>query len=346
MDRSKRIDEAELIAGARIRSSLLTGAEEEAYVRRLVQILRAARLNTSYPDARAMRAHVEALSPQVHKGLYGGVEINLDSGLPTYKEWTRVQTDVALAADQLVQLGDRRALEPKARRNPESIHAKQLRKIDYYTKLRGRPTSSLGDMHVALRRVIPEERTAWFSVLLDKLDASGLFVRYTIDLAQQSGAWSKPVVTLNDETAEHTEAFQSLIYKFTSLDAEFTFAKLSALEGLTIERVFKGTVGPFYFAPEMAPPMLRDLVASQPGGFLAMFGLEMIADDIAEDRDNDPVRVLFDTDMMRQARENFEVVRDEHKSFRDRKFVTARAMVPAVRGFCEELGTNNIVYGV
>jgi hypothetical protein len=120
----------ELMRGARIPSRLLTGKAESDYIENLQLILRRARLNMHYPDARSLAGHIRAMSPKLHQGLYPGVEMNLKSGLPTYKEWTRIQTDVALAPDQLRQLGSRDALAEKAAKSPDSIHAKQLRKID------------------------------------------------------------------------------------------------------------------------------------------------------------------------------------------------------------------------
>lgn len=341
------VDEREILPNTAIKSAALQGEAEAEYVERLYRILRGARLNLYYPDSRKLQTHVRCMSPRVHRGLYDGVEINLDSGLPTYREWTRVQTDVGIADEQLGKLGSRRELERKARRNDEPIHQKLLKKHQYYSDIRGKELSPLGNMDVALRRVEHEKNTAYFHVVLDKLDASGLFVRYSIDLAQTSGAWNKQVVRLDEETAEHTEEFQSLIYKFTSLDSEFTFAKLAGLGGLSVERVAKGTVGPIYLAREQAPPALTELFDGD-DSFVAMFALDMVADDIAEDRDNDPLDVAMTEKMSPQARETFENARKRFgvRTFRDRKFVVPRRNVAKMRQFCEEQGTKNIVYGV
>ena len=336
----------ELLPGARLPTTTLTDEAERRYTEQLPRILRAARLNMYYPDARAMIAHVEALSPTLHQGLYEGVEINLKSGLPSYKEWTRVQTDVTLAQDQLHQLGPREALAAKARQG--SIHAKQLAKLDYYARLLNRPTVPLGDMSVALRRVDPAARRAWFHVILDKLDASGLFVRYAIDLSQQSSAWSKPIVTLNEETAQHTQEFQSLIYKFTSLDAEFTWAKLQSMPGVQVERVCKGVVGPLCFAAAQAPPELAAALESHEGSFIGMFGLDMVAADIAEDRNNDPFARFFTEQLSAEARAVYEEARGRasYKRFKDRKFVTTRALQQPLQALCQARQTKNIIYTI
>ncbi|MGM0557935.1 MAG: hypothetical protein ACQEVA_16230 [Myxococcota bacterium] len=330
-----------------IRSTTLTGDAEQRYVDRLYRILRSARLNLHYPDARRLQAHVRCMHPEVHRGLYEGVQVNLDSGLPTYREWTRVQTDVSLAAEQLDKLGSRARLEKKAA-GGEAIHEKLLKKHKYYSDIVDKELSPLGAMEVKLRRVEHREGTAYFHVVLDKLDASGLFVRYSIDLAQTASAWNKQVVRLDEENAEHTEEFQALIYKFTSLDAEFTFAKLAGLGGLHVEKVAKGTVGPIFFAAEQAPSEVRALLEGHDDAFVAMFALDMVANDIAEDRDNDPLDSIMSESMGDEAARAYQRIRDDSdcKVFKDRKFVVPRAMIPAVREFCESHGTKNIVYGV
>ena len=335
----------ELLPGAKIPSVLLTGAEELGYVKRLATLLQRARLNSHYPNSRDLIPHIQALDPRLHQGLYPGCEMDARSGLPTYREWTRVQTDVLLASDQLRQLGDREELARKARRDPQGIFGKQLKKFEYYSALEGRPLATLGDMSVALRRIDPKRNQAWFHVLLDKLDATGLFVRYTIELSQRSSAWSNPLVTLDKETAAHTEAFQSLIYKFTSLDAEFTYAKLATLDGLQIERVIKGTIGPFCFSRQMAPEALKPLF-ERPDDHLGMFSLDMVAHDIPEDRHNDPLEEVFSDKLSQEGRRGYEAARARfgYVCFKDRKFVAARAMVAGLQQLCLERGTRNIIY--
>lgn len=336
----------ELLPGAKIPAITLSGQDERDYIDRLVRILQRARLNSQYPDARALTSHVQGLHPDIHQGLYPGVEMDARSGLPTYKEWTRVQTDTLIAPDQLRQLGDRAALAARAAQSgPEGIYAKQLKKLDYYTQMSGRALTTLGEMSVALRRVDPAQRRAWFNVVLDKLDVSGAFVRYNIDLSQTSTAWSKPVVTLDKESARHTEAFQSLIYKFTSLDAEFTYAKLASIDGLQIERVIKGVVGPFCFSPQMAPAPLKPLFQT-PQDFVAMFSLDMIAHDLTEDRHNDPLAESFAERLSDEGRQGYLKARAHYGylSFKDRKFVASPSLTRPLQELCLARGTRNIIY--
>ena len=336
------------IDSAQIRSTTLTGEAETRYLDRLLGILRAARLNLYYPDSRKLRSHVDAMHPEVHRGLYDGIQVNLDAGLPTYREWTRVQTDVNIADDQLDQLGSRSALEKKVDREEESIHDKMLKKHDYYSDIRDTELTPLGDMEVKLRRVETESNKAYFNVVLDKLDASGLFVRFSIDLAQKNSAWGDQVVRLDEETAEHTEEFKSLVYKFTSLDAEFTFAKLAGLGSLDVEMVSKGTVGPIYLAKEQAPDPLKPLFDEADDAYIATFSLDKVAGDIAETRDNDPLERMITDRMSDQARQVYQRARQafDYRAYKDRKFVVPRSLVGPIREFCADNGTKNIVYPV
>ena len=98
-------------AAPTVPARVLAGEEEAGYVRRLREILGAARLGSHYPDGTRLSEHVGVLAPEVHRGLYPGLEVDLRSGLPTYREWTRAQTDVRVAEDQLRQLGPRGELE-------------------------------------------------------------------------------------------------------------------------------------------------------------------------------------------------------------------------------------------
>ncbi len=335
------------IAGASVPVRSISGSEESAYVKTLVSILRAARLNNQWPDARTLASHLSALAPEVHRGLYPGVETDLRSGLPSYKEWTRVQTDVRLAADQLHQLGDRPALAAKAKRSgAASIHAKQLAKHDYYSRLTRVQLTPLGDMQVALRRLEPERRCAHFHVVLDKLDVSGVFVRYSIDLAQRDDFWTERIVVLDDEAAQHTESFRSLIYKFTSYDAEFTFVKLATIGNLTVERVIKGVLGPICFPWIQGNDRLRRLL--EPEQVIATFALDTAATDLSADRDNDPLEDLIIERLSADARAGYEEAqrRFGYRVFKDRKFVCSRPMVNPVRALCESEKTKNIIYSI
>jgi len=194
-------------------------------------------------------------------------------------------------------------------------------------------------MNVAVRRVDRPNQLAHFHVVLDKLDASGVFVRYSIDVAQRGA----PAIASVDgrDLANQSDSFHALIYQFTSLDAEFMFVKLASMAGLEVERVLKGTVGPFFLDWMQAP---EGLVVA-PGGFVGTFGLDMAAVDVEATRDNDPFS-SSSTDPKTRATYAQVAHKLGYRVFKDRKFVCPHAMVSDLRAFTESCGTRNVVYGV
>ena len=337
----------EIVPGARVPSTTLQGARATSYVDTLRRILRAGRLNAFYPDARRLSDHLSPLDPDVHQGLYDELEVDVRTGLPTYREWTRVQTDVTIATEQLHQLGSRAAIAAKADDRPDSIWARQLRKHDYYSAIQKTRLVPLGAMETNLRRIDRDRGRASFNVVLDKLDATGVFVRYTIDVEQRGDRFREAAFRVDDrEVAAQSEEFEGLIYKFTSLDAEFTFVKLATLGNLAPERVQKGTIGPFWFDFTRVPDELAPLV--EDGGFVASFGLDSAATDIADQRNNDPYATLAEDRLTTESRSAYRDAKQKfgYCVFKDRKFVVPRERVDEMRSICEARGTRNIIYGI
>ena len=331
-----------------IRSHSLEGDKVQPFINRLLAILRAARLNNQYPDARRLSAHARAMGPDVHGGEYDELQVNLDSGLPTYREWTRVQTDVSIAADQLKTLGDRRELARRAASSDHDIHRRQLAKYDYYDAITNLPLAPLGAMDVTLRRIVPAENTAHFRITFDKLDASGIFIRNDILLSQRDQAWNTRIVEIDDENSSHTDEFQSLIYRFSSMDAEFTFAKLAGLPGVTVQGVSRGTVGPIYYGGGEAPAPFDQLVGDDPDRFVGVFAIDRAADDVRENRNNDPIGHLFTDELSQKMRPTYGAAREKfgYRVYRDRKFVVSRGLEGPLREICEAQGTRNIIYTI
>lgn len=328
----------ELMPGATVPARKIEDAQAQVYVDNFKKILRAARLNNHYPDGRALASHAGILAPSLHRGLYSGLEIDERTGLPTYKEWTRAQTDVTLAPAQRGALGDPQVLRVKAEAHPDSAHSRNFARYQYYADIEGTSLVPLGQMNVAVRRVDREKMEAHFHVVLDKLDASGVFVRYAIDIAQQ-GAQAIATVDQRDQ-ASQSDSFHALIYQFTSLDAEFTFVKLASMAGLRVERVIKGTVGPFYQDWMSQPTGLK----IPRGSFVASFGLDMAAVDIEATRLNDPLAATGqDTTRQTYAQLSQKL---GYRVFKDRKFVCPHADIAMLRAFCDARGTKNVIYGV
>ena len=323
----------------------LGDAEESAYLERIGAALRRARLNRHFPDARRAARHLRCMGRDVHGGLYPPLALDVRSGLPTYREWTRVKTDRDMAAEILADLPPATELAERAHRAGGGIWGKQLLKHRYYTAIARAELAPLDHMEVQLRRVEPDTRTAHFNVTFDKLDNRGLLVRTTIDLSQRDSHWDHPMLTLDEETAEHTRAFRSLIFRFARLDSELTFARLAAASNLEVEKVIKGTLGPVFMPGVRAPePVARWFDSDD--GMVATFSLDLAARDLARDRDNDPLDDLIADRFSEQARAEYEEARKRwgYHVFKDRKFVAPAALAGAVGELCAEHRTRNVIY--
>jgi len=328
---------------------VLEGDAAQGYVELVTRAIVRARLSEHYPPARRLVGQVEAMGPRVHGGLYADLRVDRRSGLPTYREWARVRADAELSSRVLAELPPWPELEARARQDPAGIRGKQLLKHGYHTHLSRIDATPPSHMTVQLRRVEPQEQRAWFHVVLDKLDHGGVFVRASIELSQQASFWSRPMLELDADAVRFTEALRTIVYRLTSLDAELTFVRLADTEGLVVERVIRGTVGPIYVAGTLVPPALAAELPAPPGPdfVVASFGLDMAAGDVAKDGDNDPIEELSSERLGPEARAAFVEARRRYgyRVYKDRKLVVdGSATGDAVQRFCTRMGTRNVVY--
>jgi hypothetical protein len=325
----------------------LDAKEEAAYLIRACGALSAARLNAHYSPARAASFHLRCMGAGVHGGLYEPLQLDLRSGLPSYREWVRVLTDAAVAAGSLAALPEEQVLAARARAAPHGIHGKTWIKAAYYRALLAQPLLEIDRASVVLRRVDPATRTAFFTIVLDKLDASGCLIRYTVELAQQDAFWRRPIVELDASSTRLTEELQAIVYRFASVDAELTFGRLAEHPHVRVERVTRGCIGPLFAAPMRAPDALRALLAD-PAAWIATFSLDVAATDLATDCDNDPLDTWLGDQLSAPARAEYEAARARfgYKVFKDRKFVAPAQLEQALASLCERKGTRNIVYAV
>jgi hypothetical protein len=328
---------------------VLEGDAVQGYVDLVTRAIARARLSEHYPPARRLVGQVEAMGPRVHGGLYADLRVDRRSGLPTYREWTRVRADAELSPRVLAELPPRPELEARARQEPAGIWGKQLLKHGYHTHLSAIDATPPSHMTVQLRRIEPLERRAWFHVVLDKLDHDGVFVRASIELSQQASFWNRPMLELDADAARFTETLRTIVYRLTSLDAELTFVRLADTEGLVVERVIRGTVGPIYVAGTLVPPTLAAELPAPPGPdfLVATFGLDMAAGDLAKDGDNDPLEDLLSERLAPEGRAAYLAARRRfgYRVYKDRKLVAGSAATgDAVQKLCTRMGTRNVIY--
>ncbi|MCA9691965.1 MAG: hypothetical protein KC636_20355 [Myxococcales bacterium] len=339
----------------------------DTYLALLRKTLRAARLNSSYPERHGLDASLQALGRALAAGIYGELYLDSRVGLPNLATLTRVLTDQEVAAESLRRMGDRAALD--ARRDEAEVFARLVAKHDYYTELGAAQLAPVDRHRVFLRRHDPARGEAAFRIELTKLDGSGQYLRVTVELSQVASSWRTKVIALDEdgESAAASQAFRATVYRCAHLDAETLFVHLAGIEGVTVERVIRGVVGPVLFALpreggrpiyplEPADDALgrgfarwlathRQLVAP---AVIATFALDQAAADIRDEKSNDPLAPLLRDRLVDAERARYEDVRSRHRFrvYRDRKFVVSPPLRPVADEIMRTAGTRNTVYNL
>lgn len=342
--------------------------EAATYLDLLGRALQAARLSSAFPDRRHIQSSLEALRDAMSRGVYGELYVDARAGLPNMASLTRVLTDKSVAAESLARMGDRAALE--SRKHEAEVFARLVQKHAYYQAVKDRELLPVDHHRVLLRRHDPASGTAAFRIEMTKLDATGVYVRLQIELSQVSSLWRKQVIDVDKdgETAAASEAFRTMVYRCADLDAEALFIRLHGLEGVTVERIQRGVVGPVLFslpagagvhvvrtfeAPDDALGEAWHAWSTGAGAaehdrpeLLAAFATDSAAIDIREEKSNDPISPLLSARLQEAERARYRALRDRYpfKVFKDRKFVATRGLKAVAEAVCAAAGTKNLIY--
>ncbi|MFO0635589.1 MAG: hypothetical protein U0168_22325 [Nannocystaceae bacterium] len=333
------------------------------YLEGLARARAASRINKSFPERRPLEATLQALRGDSHEGLYESIYVDSRAGLPNLASFTRVLSDREVGLDAVGRMGS--AEELAARQHEAEVFERLGRKRRYFELLRPLELAPVDHHRVLLRRHEPEQSRASFRVELTKLLSDGCYVRVVLELWQRASLWSHKLVQLDaaGEVAEGTEALRGMVYRFAAYDAETLFVRLHELEGVTVERVQRGVIGPALWAfsddtqlhgiAEPGEDMLgrtwtRQLQQPPPPGLqlVMSFASDTAALDVRDELSNDPLSPLLASSLAEQERARYRVLRDRHpfKVFKDRKFVVTDALRPMVEGVCAAAGTKNLIY--
>lgn len=323
----------------------LSGEAVPPYVAKVTTALQRARLNRQYPDGRACADHIALMGPECHHGLYPDLELHPQSGLPSYREWVRVRTDREALTGPHWFPRPLAELQKKASENPHSVFGKQLLQHHYREALLKKKLVDFDHLDVQLMRISPNEQTAQFRVVMDKLSVAGTFSRTTIELSQTKEFWDRADLRLEGESVKHTESFRTLIYSMSSSNAELLFHRLEDEENLSVHYVLRGTIGPFFLPGRDAPDGFSELIENS-NSMLATFSLDSASREQQEDRRNDPLADSLARQSDRLPEEILQSARAKHgyRVFQDRKFVTDAKLSAQVESMCQAMGTRNIVY--
>ncbi|NVB42698.1 hypothetical protein G6O69_33055 [Pseudenhygromyxa sp. WMMC2535] len=348
----------------------LRGPIVPAYLAKLSRALRAARLNTTFPDRRRLQGSLDTLAQAMDAELYEQLYVDARSGLPNMASFTRVVTDHEVAAGSLSRMNE--AAHYEAKQAEAEVYARMLAKRRYFEAIVDQPYAPLDEHRVQLRRHDPDTGTAEFRLDLTKLDPTGVYVRITIELTQVASMWRRKVIDLDadGESAAANQAFHATIYRNASFDAEHLFIHMHDIEGVSVDRVQRGVVGPAIFrlpsadgsgAPivpaetEQANPRLahawqrwlEDASSTQPE-LMVCFQTDIAARDVREEKSNDPLEDLLSTNIQDSERARYQHTRERFpfKVYKDRKFVVTRGLEPLARALCKAAETKNLIYRV
>jgi hypothetical protein len=341
--------------------------EAGTYLELLGRAMQAARLSSAFPDRRHVQSSLEALHDAIRRGVYGELYVDARAGLPNMASLTRALTDKGVARESLTRMGDRAALE--SRKEEAEVFARLAQKHAYYEAIKDRELLPVDHHRVLLRRHDPASGTAAFRIEMTKLDASGVYVRLQIELSQVSSLWRRQAIDVDrdGETAAASEAFRTMVYRCADLDAEALFIRLHGLEGVSVERIQRGIVGPVLFslpagdgvrvvrtfeAPDDALGEAWHAWSTGAGAehdrpeLLAAFATDSAAIDIREEKSNDPISPLLSDRLQDSERARYRALRERYpfKVFKDRKFVATRGLKAVAEAVCAAAGTKNLIY--
>lgn len=348
-----------------LHTQALRGPVVPAYLEQLVTGLRVARLNNTFPDRRRLQGSFEAMQLAMASGLYDQLYVDARAGLPNMASFTRVVTDHQVASGALSRMSATSHYE--AKRDEADVYARLLEKRKYFEAIQDQPYAPLDEHRVQLRRHDPATGTAEFRLDLTKLDSSGLYVRITIELTQVASAWRRRVIDLDDdgESAAANEAFHATVYRNASYDAEHLFIHMHDIEGVSVDRVQRGVIGPVLFRlpsdegpvvpaePEQGNPRLAhawrrwlETTRSTEAELILCFQSDIAARDVREEKSNDPLEDLLSAGIQASERARYDHTRQRFpfKVFKDRKFVATPGAEPLVKAVCDAAGTKNLIY--
>lgn len=278
---------------------------EAAYTPALASALTALRLNQHFPSAERLVALLPFL------GNRGQVRLDDESGLPLGGEWARLLAEHAEAAQLLTAW--------TGAGSGGDAHRRRLAEL---SAIAGPPVR---DVDIALR--YRDGAKVSLLIRIDRVDlTSGSIARYTL-IATDTLA--------GEETALLKAAHARLeprLDVLASQDAGVAFALLREGQGLHVEEIVRGVIGPMLVPGVAGPSALRGLAATAP---VLSACLERASIDLRDAKVDDP---LAHSVVLAAPKERFGVSRQ-------RKWAASRADLPAMKRWLAARGSRNLVYG-
>ena len=284
----------------------------QGYLAQVVAVLQAARLSRAWPDVRLLVSHLGGMAT------LGPLKVG-PMGLPTWSIWSQLVSDQAAAGSILAGLPDLETLRAQAATDSADVHRRRLQRREYLEALQGRPLAPLGRVEGRVRRQTADGQEV--QLVLDKLDASGVFVRITVDLSQSRD--QVPLARLDLKPDTEVDPVRTVIYRSSAVPAELLFIQLADMPDLVVHRVAKGTIGPIELDR----------------GAVGHFAFDVAERRAEANRWNDPINQPLSSLAEVRAQRGYRVLTD-------RKFVVTADRRAEVLACCEAAGTRNVIYPV
>lgn len=330
---------------ARPHTTVLGPETAEIYVAMARRLLQAGRLNRFFPDPEGLDSLLRFLAPSGRPGDFQGLELNLRTGFPTERAVGLVLSEGELSEKFLGSLNMAALRRPGA----SEADGRLLQKAAYHEELVKSRLPRRVRLELALRRIEADKERAYFTTVFERFDPTEeLFVRYTVQLYQHHGRWTKHLVELQGDDMEATGPFRNVISRYHADEAEFAFILLSELPAITVEEIVRGRVGPLWFEGVEMPAEFEDLMRRHPGSFLLHFPSERAATTIKEDRNNDPFAPMYRDSLAAGPRELAERKAQAlgYRVFKERKFACTRAIAEPLGALLKERGYRCVIYPV
>lgn len=327
----------------------LGGEHMHIYLEFLRNLVRGARLNKFFPDPDALDNLYKAMSdlPEADPSL----QISLKTGLPSEKEIGKIIADKELAPRIL-----KAASVEDLKKRGDAASLRMLEKHDYFTFLNEGKFPKRTHLEMWLRQVDEHKRIAYFTTIFERFDPTeGVFVRYTIQLAQQHARWSKAQVELQGDDLQYTQGFRNVISRYSSDEAEFAFILLSDLPNITVQEVVRGRMGPLWFDGVMMPPEIEQLMKKHPGNFILNLPSERVnapseksASSVREDKNCDPFARFYRESLSPEVRGLADARAEKlgYKVFKERKFCCTRGIEAPLKELLARHGHKCVIYRV
>ncbi len=320
----------------RERWGLLKGDFLERWTETASRLVLSARLNKFYPDPFGIADTIRLMAPSARGGIYDGVVIDRTSGMPRLKDVVSVHADRANAAEFVRDAAGRLAGDPTPR---------YAAKLAYYRRLLGIELPPLTRLDVRLRRVFPERRAAAFEVVFDRFDAAeDVWVRYTLLLEQTDTTWGGSLLERSGDYTAQTSAFRTLMERYAQDDSEITFLLFGKQEGMHLEEVVRGRVGPLW--SPWCPAPAGWFPADSKDCYVLHCPLDRASVGMDDDTDHDPFSVLYKDFLSADSRPIVEEAahRLGYRVHKERKFACTPAAAPLLTKRLAEAKTSNVVY--